>query len=160
MKRKIMAVLLTLTMVVAGSSAAMAARGGKGDCGPQRGGDMGPGAFYTRMSKALKLTDEQKVQIKSIIKSERETAKPLMDKMRESRDQLRKAGETTSFDEAAVRNIAAGMVQTQTELAVSRARTHNKIYMLLTPEQRELAKSLKPDMKGRRQASPPPGWDE
>jgi Spy/CpxP family protein refolding chaperone len=107
----------------------------------ERGGEN----FEARMAKILKLTDTQKTQIKAILDGEREQVKPLMDKMHESREQLKPLADATVFDEAAVRALAVAQSQIEVELIVSHTRTLNKIHALLTPDQRELLANLLPD---------------
>ena len=47
-----------------------------------------------------------------------------------------------TFDEAKVRALAAQHTQTMTDLIVEKARVHNQIFQLLTPEQKAKATKL------------------
>lgn len=147
MKRKLIIAAVLVAMTIGGGTAVLAGHGPKGDCGkgPGTGTKMESGRFYTRMAKALKLTDGQQSQIKSLLSTEQVLADPLRDKMHENRKLLRQAGETATFDEAAVRSLAASVSQIETELTVIRVKTHSQINALLTADQRELVKSLRPD---------------
>ena len=156
MKRKLMvSVVLAAAMIGGGSGAVLAGHGPGGGCGdPYQGMEMGRGGFEGRMAKILKLSDAQQSQIKTLRDAEREQVKPLFDKLHESKRLLMQAAEAAVFDEAAVRAIALDQAKIETELTVSRTRVHSRINALLTPDQRELAKSLRPDME--RQPPPSP----
>lgn len=110
---------------------------------------MGPGKRIDRMAKKLGLTEAQQEQVKAILTSEREKAAPLRQQLAENREKIRQAIEAEPFDEAAVRTLAESKNQTRVELDVSRARAKSRIFALLTPEQRELAKKLRPWGGGR-----------
>jgi Spy/CpxP family protein refolding chaperone len=147
MKRNALVGVL-MTMIVAGGSEAVLAGHTPGawfgDFPP--GMEIGNGAFEERMAKILKLTETQKAQIKDIFDTERRKIKPLFEKMVENRKLLMQAADANVFDEAAVRTIAVGQAQVEAELIISSTRVHNRINAILTPEQRELEKNLRPDM--------------
>lgn len=148
MKKKLMVtVVLTAAMIGGGTGAVLAGCGpGGGFGGPPPGMEMGPGDFEGRMAKVLKLTDVQQKQIKALLDAEREQVKPLFDKMHKSRKLLMQTADATVFNEAAVRVLAADQAKIETELIVSRIKVQSRINALLTPEQRELQKNLRPDM--------------
>jgi Spy/CpxP family protein refolding chaperone len=154
MKRNlVITVLLTAALVGGGAGAVSAGYGTRGDFGgPPPGMELGPGSFDGRKAKALKLTDTQHSQIKTILDAERELFKPLIDKINENRKLLTQAAEASTFDEAAVRAIAVEQATIETELIVSRTKVQCQIYILLTAEQRELLKNLRPE--------PPSGSDK
>ena len=158
MKMKLMVmVVLAAAMIGGGTGAALAGHGPGGEFGgPPPGMEMGSGNFEGRMAKVLKLTDAQQSQIKTLLDVEREQVKQFIVKMQESRKLLVQAAEATTFDEAAVRALAVDQAATETELIVSRAKVQNQIYALLTTEQRELLKNLRPDMDRQ----PPPTSDK
>ncbi|MGA6993368.1 MAG: Spy/CpxP family protein refolding chaperone [Candidatus Deferrimicrobiaceae bacterium] len=118
-----------------------------GFSGRHRGKD--PGQRIDRMAKKLDLTEAQKEQVKAILASERDKAEPLRQQLAENRENLRKAIEAEPFDEATVRALAESRNKTRVELVVSRARTKSRIFALLSPEQRELARKLGPMGEGR-----------
>jgi Spy/CpxP family protein refolding chaperone len=99
------------------------------------------------MTKILKLTKAQQIQIKALLDAEWELVKPLFDKMHKSREQLKQAADAIVFDETAVRVLAVAQTQIEVELIVSHTRTLNKINSLLTPEQRELLSYLMPEVR-------------
>ena len=115
--------------------------------GTHRG--MGPGSRFARMAKKLDLTEAQQKQVKAILESEREKAAPLLQQLAGNREKIRKAIEAERLDEAAVRTLAASQNETRVELVVSRARARSQIFALLTPEQRESARKLRPWGEGR-----------
>jgi len=129
-----------------GGKLAAAPTGGRGWHG--KGMGMGHGGHSGRMARDLDLTAEQEKQIRGILDAEREKNAPLHKQMRENREQLRKIIEKTPFDEAAVRKLAAEKEKTHVELVVSRARAMNKVYTLLTPEQKEKAGKAGPFGRG------------
>lgn len=117
--------------------------------GPWSRRGMDPGQRLARMAKALDLTEAQQEQIRAILTSEREKTEPLRKKLAETREKIRKAVETGPFDEAAVRALAESRNEARVELIVSRARAGSRIFALLTPEQRERARKLRPWGAGR-----------
>ena len=146
--RLIVIAVLAATSIGGGTGAVLAGHGPSGEFGgPPPGMEMGSGGFEGRMAKVLKLSATQQSQIKAVFDTEHDLVKPLFDKMHESRKQLMALAEATVFDETAVRTIAHGQAATETELIVSRARVQNKINGLLTQEQRELLKNLRPEFR-------------
>jgi Spy/CpxP family protein refolding chaperone len=138
--------VLAASIIGGSAGVALAGLGPGGEFGgPPPGMEMGPGGFEGRMAKILKLSETQQSQIKTVFDSERDLVKPLLDKMHESRKLLMSLTETTVFDEATVRSIANELAATETELVVARARVQNKINGLLTQEQREMLKNLRPE---------------
>jgi Spy/CpxP family protein refolding chaperone len=101
----------------------------------ERGGER----FLARMSETLDLSAEQQEKVKAILEEHRTRVAPLRQSLDEGRDNLRQAVKSETFDEAAVRTLAASQADTRTEMMVERARMQNRINALLTQEQRELA---------------------
>lgn len=95
--------------------------------------------FLARMSKTLDLSAEQQEKIKAIMAEHRNKVAPLRQSLDDSRDKLRQATKADTFDETAVRSLAASQSAAKTELMVERARMKNQIHAVLTPEQRKLA---------------------
>lgn len=122
-----------------------------GMCDTHGGTGKGGQRFLDRMAKELSLSADQKKQIGAIFAAEREQNGPTMKKLADGRRQLHEAAESETFDEAAVKALAANQAAFMQEMMVSRARTHNQIHALLTPEQREKAAKLREKMKHRRQ---------
>lgn len=102
---------------------------------PEKGGER----FLARMTEVLGLSAEQQEKIKAIKEEHRNKVAPLRQSLDENRDKLRQAAKAETFDEAAVRNLAASQAASKTELMVERARMQHQIHSVLTPEQRKLA---------------------
>jgi protein CpxP len=96
----------------------------------------------------LDLTDAQQAQAKQILDKERPIVQPLVDQMVQGHQQMRTLEESGSFDESAVRVVAAQQAQTMTELLVQKARIKSELIAILTPDQK--AKLVK--FMDRRQA--------
>lgn len=95
--------------------------------------------FLARMTEALDLSAEQQEKVKVIMDEHQTKVAPLRQSLDESRDQLRQLGNADTFDETAVRSLAAGQAAAKAELMVERTRMQSQIHALLTPEQRKLA---------------------
>jgi protein CpxP len=102
----------------------------------------------------LNLTDAQKNQMHSIMTEERPKIKPLVQNLKEGRDQLRTLRKSGQFDEAKVRAIAKGQADIRTELIVEKERVKSKIYAILTPEQRAQAEQMRESWKARHGEEP------
>ncbi len=98
--------------------------------------------------KELNLTDAQKKEMFSIRLEERAKMKPLVQKLKEGRDQLR-ALPKGQFDEAKVRAIAKGHADIITELIVEKQRMKSRIYAVLTPEQHAKVEQMREKWKSR-----------
>ena len=153
MKRQIIIGALLAAALAGGLSAARAEIRGKPDrgaeiedgCGPR--GKMPHGKRLSHLARELGLSDAQQTQIKAIFTAEREQSAPLMEKLAAYRKQLHDATRAATFDEAAIRTIAANQAQLDIELTVARARMHNQINAVLTTEQRALAEKLRPPVE-------------
>ncbi|HBS7471156.1 TPA: ATP-independent periplasmic protein-refolding chaperone [Klebsiella pneumoniae] len=93
----------------------------------------GPGQ-HDMMFKGLNLTDAQKQQIRDIMKSQRENMKrPSLEERRAMHDLI--ASDT--FDKAKAEAQIDKMEAQHKAMALSRLETQNKIYNILTPEQKK-----------------------
>ncbi|AVR38166.1 ATP-independent periplasmic protein-refolding chaperone Spy [Klebsiella quasipneumoniae] len=93
----------------------------------------GPGQ-HDMMFKGLNLTDAQKQQIRDIMKSQRENMKrPSLDERRAMHELI--ASDT--FDKAKAEAQIDKMEAQHKAMALSRLETQNKIYNILTPEQKK-----------------------
>lgn len=106
--------------------------------------------FLARMTKTLDLSAEQQDKIKVIMDEHRAKVAPMRQQLEESRNKLRQAIKADTFDEAAIRTLAAGQAAAKTELMVERARMKNQIHAVLTPEQRKVADEKMERMMDRR----------
>ncbi|OHB25410.1 MAG: hypothetical protein A2X84_14165 [Desulfuromonadaceae bacterium GWC2_58_13] len=155
MKKQILTMSLLTVFALTGSIYAVHADPLAGRMmGEMRGGGMGDGSgsgrHLAKMARVLDLSEDQQTQILAIVEEERTKTEPLRRQMAENRDQLRQLTHADTFDEAAVRALAAKKAEIGAELMVSRARTQNRIQAQLTPEQRLLAEKVRPLMQERR----------
>src|SRR5829696_2464672 len=99
------ALIAFLVMAVVGIGAVFIfAQKGRGE---KFGGGFGfGGRGFERAAEKLKLTDEQKTQVKTILEDSKTRLKPLMDSLRESRKQAETLGTNGIFDEEQVNRIA------------------------------------------------------
>lgn len=109
--------------------------------------ERGPGQHIERLAEVLDLSAEQRAQIEKIVADERAANATIREQLRENREKLRELTDSDTFDEAAIRAVAANKSQQKIELMVAHARTRHAINALLTPEQRALADKLRPMMK-------------
>ena len=94
------------------------------------------------MTDYLDLTDAQQAQVKDIFAKEKPIIQPLIDQLKQGHHDLMQLETSGTFDEAKVRALAAQHTQTMTDLIVEKARVHNQIFQLLTPEQKAKATKL------------------
>lgn len=92
------------------------------------------GGQHEMMFKGLNLTDAQKQQIRDIMKSQRQNMKrPSLDERRAMHALI--ASDT--FDKAKAEEQIDKMEAQHKDMALSRIETQNKIYNILTPEQKK-----------------------
>lgn len=92
------------------------------------------GGPHEMMFKGLNLTDAQKQQIRDIMKSQRENMKrPSLDERRAMHELI--ASDT--FDKVKAEAQIDKMEAQHKDMALSRIETQNKIYNILTPEQKK-----------------------
>ena len=101
------------------------------------------------MVTVLDLSDEQKVQLETLMTQQRQDKQQLREKMRASRDALREVEAAETFNEADFLAKAIKQAEVKTEMMAERAEMKQQIYALLTPEQQEKADKLS-EMRGHR----------
>jgi len=139
-------------MVAAGAVAAALAGGllwaqasgapGTGPHGPF--GSFGPFGFMAahHALHELGLTDEQKTQIKGILRSHRQEFRGSVERLRTAHEAVRQLSRQDAIDEDAIREGVREAVGPLGDLAVLHARVWREIAAVLTPEQRQKAESL------------------
>lgn len=147
MKRcnKKLALILAGTLMLGGTGAALAYGGyhGKGHCGHH-------GSPMRALSQIDNLSDEQRDQIKALIKEQRDTMRGKKDSMRESRQALRDAMQSGASKEE-LQALAEKQGDQVTAMIMARAQMRDRINAILTEEQRtELQKMQQERMKERR----------
>jgi len=89
---------------------------------------------HDMMFKGLNLTDAQKQQIRDIMKEQRgKMQRPSLDERRAMHNLIA----SDSFDKAKAEEMVTKMEAQHKDMAVSRMETQNKIYNILTPEQKK-----------------------
>jgi Spy/CpxP family protein refolding chaperone len=93
-----------------------------------------PGMHHDMMFKGLNLTDAQKQQIRTIMKEQHsKMQRPSLDERRAMHNLIA----SDSFDKAKAEEMVTKMEAQHKDMAVSRMETQNKIYNILTPEQKK-----------------------
>jgi len=92
--------------------------------------------FRARLAEKLNLTDEQKAQIKAVLRGERDTLKDLLGQLHDAHQGLRAAIHASDATEASVRVASARVAAVEADLAVERMKIYGKIAPILTDEQR------------------------
>jgi len=95
------------------------------------------GRFFQRVAQRLNLTDDQKKQIKTVLRSEKDTLKPMLAQRRSARQNLRAAIQAGDANETTVRAASAKVAAVEADLAVERMKIYGKIAPILTDEQRQ-----------------------
>lgn len=149
MKKQMILMAMCGTLLLGGGLVAQAqaqpgmAKGGEFD-GPSRGRLMCPRVdsapeHRLLMFDRLDLSEAQQKEVQALLDDSIMRSTKLHGKMREAGRRLRQAMQPNKFDEKALRKLAAEKAAIETELMVERAKTHSRIYALLTPEQKDLA---------------------
>ena len=98
----------------------------------------------------LSLSDDQKQQIRGILKSHAPELSSQRDAARSGRQALREAMAAQPLDEGRIRQQALALGEVRADGAVLRARIRSEIWPLLTAEQQEKAQRLRAS-KGKRE---------
>jgi len=102
---------------------------------PAQHQQMRRGQFFERMATRLNLTEDQKQQTKSIMQAARESSRPVVQQLRQSRQAVRDAIKAGKSD-AEINQLTANVGQLAGQVATIRVQAFAKTYALLTPEQR------------------------
>ncbi len=100
------------------------------------------GRIMAHVARELKLTEAQQTEIRAVFAAERQNVMPLLQRLREARQQYDSANAPGGFDEAKARAYASRQAETIAELLVAKERVKSKVYAMLTPEQREKADTM------------------
>jgi periplasmic protein CpxP/Spy len=105
------------------------------------------GGFVVRhIERQLQITDNQKEQIKAILKTEKPAIVSLAARVQQENQELQSQ---TPFDEATVRKFAQQHEATLEDVLVEREKVRSEIYAVLTPEQRQKAQQMRGQMSAR-----------
>jgi len=101
-----------------------------------------PAKGHMRGMEQLNLTDQQKAQVNTILRSYQPTAGPLIREVVTERRALRDAIRAQTIDETAIRAQVAKVASLEADLAVQRAHIAHDIRAVLTPEQIQKLKNM------------------
>jgi Spy/CpxP family protein refolding chaperone len=141
MNKKIL--IIIAAVILAGGAVFAFAQHRRGE-GP-KGGGFGHRGMGMAM-RELNLTDDQKIQVKAIFDSSRETVKPVLDELKANREKLMQLS-GQAFDVAQVSEIAKRQGELMSQLIVEHERAKSKIFAILTDEQKAKAKEMQDKMK-------------
>ena len=136
---------IKLTLAAAGvvaliGGATALAQGGPGGFWPHgRGGRMAGMADL----RQLGLSDDQRTQIRAAMTAHRDEFKALSDRARAARQAEQAAIEQVPMNEQQIRAAATDVASVEADMAVLRARVHEQVYSMLTPDQQTKLKALK-----------------
>jgi Spy/CpxP family protein refolding chaperone len=136
--RKLTALFVASTLALGATSAAFAADTATTTAAPAESKMMHhkgkPGMHHDMMFKDLNLTDAQKTQIRDIMKSQRDQMKrPSVEERRAMHDIIA----SDSFDKAKALAQVDKMAEQNKARMLAHMETQNKIYNILTPEQKK-----------------------
>lgn len=100
-----------------------------------RGGMGGPGE--ARLLRGLDLTQEQRDQVFKIFHEQAPAMREGMNAARSAQQALREAAAAPGFDAARARELADAAGKAHADAAFQRAQTLNRVFAVLTPEQRQ-----------------------
>lgn len=137
--RKLTALFVASTLALGATSMAFAADTATTTAAPAEGKMMmhhkgKPGMHHDMMFKDLNLTDAQKQQVRDIMKSQRDQMKrPPLEERRAMHDIIA----SDSFDKAKAEAQIDKMAEQHKARMLAHLETQNKIYNILTPEQKK-----------------------
>ncbi|CAM4013286.1 MULTISPECIES: ATP-independent periplasmic protein-refolding chaperone Spy [Lelliottia] len=136
--RKLTALFVASTLALGATGMAFAADTATTTAAPTEGKMMHhkgkPGMHHDMMFKDLNLTDAQKQQVRDIMKSQRDQMKrPPLEERRAMHDLIA----SDSFDKAKAEAQIDKMTEQHKAGMLARMETQNKIYNILTPEQKK-----------------------
>jgi protein CpxP len=129
-------------IVILATSVAAQQGEGRGGWHGRRFGFGGPGRGGFPLAQ-LGLTEAQREQVRDVMQRHRGEMREVGERLRAAHDAQRNAVETVPVNEGLIRSTSQAMATAQTDMALLRARIHNEVWNLLTPEQQAKAKELK-----------------
>jgi Spy/CpxP family protein refolding chaperone len=117
------------------------------------------GNRFALMADLLGLSADQQKQVKSALSAHRQQDMPVFKELRDNERQLRRIATATPFDKNAAQALELKQAQLRTQLLADRIEMQRKIEAVLTPAQRQMAKTLRELMReGRRHHMPEKGF--
>jgi Spy/CpxP family protein refolding chaperone len=137
MKTNHLIMILAAAVTVGGFIVYQAKAFERGEAGRFRGGPI-----LKRVAERLNLSDEQRAQIKAVLRNDQDALINLFTQLHAARKGLREAIHASDANESSVRAAAAKVAAVEADLAVERLKLHGKINPILTDEQRENAAEM------------------
>lgn len=103
-----------------------------------------------RMLRGLNLTEAQRDQVFSLMHKQAPAAREQGKAIQKARQELRTLAMSAQYDDARAKTLADSIAAATAEMALTRARTGQEIYKLLTPEQRKQADDMRARADQRR----------
>ena len=122
-------------------------RGPRGARGQRGARGMGVAGLPLRQ---LDLTDEQRQQVRGILEARREDFRTVGERLRTAARAQQEAVRRVPVDETEVRARASELATAQADMAVLRARVHEQVYQVLTPDQQTKLQALRAEREKRR----------
>ncbi len=117
---------------------------------PRMHGGMRGGVMSGLPLRALELTDAQREQVRGIMTARQSEFRALRVRLHTARQAEQAAVTRVPVDENEVRARVSELSAVQADLAVLRARVHEQIFQVLTPEQQARAKTIAAERQKRR----------
>ena len=142
--------------VVAALSASLLAQGpdgpgARGERGMRGHGPMGMGRGLEGLPlRGLDLTDAQREQVRGIMTARQADFKAIGERLRTAHEAQRQAVTRVPVDENEIRARVSEASAVEADFAILRARIHEQVYQVLTPEQQAKAKTLAAERQKRR----------
>jgi protein CpxP len=100
--------------------------------------------------RGLDLTDAQREQVRGIMTARQADFKAIGERLRTAHDAQRQAVTRVPVDENEIRARVSEASAVEADFAILRARIHEQVYQVLTPEQQAKAKTLAAERQKRR----------
>jgi periplasmic protein CpxP/Spy len=146
-RMKSLAGAVALATIAAVSVSAAPGGFGKGPRGGHQGRHGGDGHGL----RDLDLTEQQRTQIREMVKSHREANQPLFDRMKDAREQLHEARRSGTTDATRIGQLTLAVDAQRKQLEASRLQLREQIASVLTPEQREKLEKAEAERKQKRE---------
>ncbi|MGD0085578.1 MAG: Spy/CpxP family protein refolding chaperone [Verrucomicrobiota bacterium] len=102
------------------------------------------GRFLQQLAQRLNLTADQKAQIKTILRAEKDARTTMLAQLHAARANLHAAIQAGDASETSVRAASAQVAAREADLAVERMKIYAKIAPILTHEQRQQISEIQP----------------
>ena len=108
---------------------------------------------HGRLAAALNLTDAQKSQVKSIFQQAHQSAQPVRQQLKQTRQSLQAA--VKAGDSNQIRQLASTEGTEMGQLAAIHASARAQMFKMLTPEQQQKLSTIQASMHSRRRGRAP-----